>query len=87
MKKTSAVYNSLFKSLGYCFVISYCPVVFANPEILQTATNTADFEQEFYLDTILNQSPKTILGHFTQRNNELLISKATLKDLARVIIT
>ena len=82
MKKTSAVYNSLFKSLGYCLAISYCPVVFANSEILQTAINTADFEQELYLDTILNQSPKTILGHFTQRNNELLISKATLKDLA-----
>ncbi len=82
MKKTSTVYNSLLRTLGYCLAISYCPIVFAQPEEAQSPSNTADIEQELYLDTILNQSPKTVLGHFIQRKNELLISQSTLKNLA-----
>ncbi len=81
MKKTNAVCGTLFKTLSYLLVIGYCPSIFANPEEVQGQMN-ASFDQELYLDTILNQSPKTVLGHFIQQKNDLLISQSTLKDLA-----
>ncbi|MEG0486632.1 MAG: fimbria/pilus outer membrane usher protein [Acinetobacter sp.] len=79
MKKTRYIYGYFFKTLTYCFYLGSSSWVFANP--IDTVT-TANFAQALYLDTILNQSPKTTLGHFIQLEDDLLISKTTLQNLA-----
>ena len=79
MKKTPYVYGYIFKTLTCCCCLAYPSWAFSTP--IDTVS-TANIEQELYLDTILNQSPKTILGHFIQLEDDLLISRTTLQSLA-----
>lgn len=69
MKKTPYVYGYIFKTLTCCCCLAYPSWAFSTPI---DAVSTANVEQELYLDTILNQSPKTILGHFIQLEDDLL---------------
>ena len=75
---TAKRYGKWVQVAGFSLCCQFSAIIFAQ-DISPTVKIQA--EQDLYLNIILNQSDHTILGHFKQVDDELLIDRETVQKL------